>query len=87
MPMAAGTDCSHPFIRLDGSYNKSSVSHAKDEFQEESDEEKQPSDKPPRHFSVEQHSISSETLLLSADLFKLNNIFLDSCVPLLSFAQ
>nr|GMD08467.1 probable protein phosphatase 2C 27 [Ipomoea batatas] len=66
--MAAGTDCSHPFIRLEGSYNKSSVSHAKDEFQEESDEWKQPSVKPPRHFSVEQHSISSETLLVSADL-------------------
>nr|GMD10955.1 probable protein phosphatase 2C 27 isoform X2 [Ipomoea batatas] len=53
---------------LEGSYNKSSMSHAKDEFQEESDEWKQPSVKPPRHFSVEQHSISSETLLVSADL-------------------
>nr|GLL30470.1 probable protein phosphatase 2C 27 isoform X3 [Ipomoea trifida] len=85
-------------VILEGSYNKSSVSHAKDEFQEESDEWKQPSVKPPRHFSVEQHSISSETLLVSADLvfnghggtdaasFVRNNILKfiikDSCFPI-----
>nr|GLL31549.1 probable protein phosphatase 2C 27 isoform X3 [Ipomoea trifida] len=74
------------------------VSHAKDEFQEESDEWKQPSVKPPRHFSVDQHSISSDTLLVSADLvfdghggtdaasFVRNNILKfiieDSCFPI-----
>nr|GLL30461.1 probable protein phosphatase 2C 27 isoform X3 [Ipomoea trifida] len=83
---------------LEGSYNKSSMSHAKDEFEEESDEWKQPSVKPPLHFSVEQHSISSETLLVSADLvfnghggtdaasFVRNNILKfiikDSCFPI-----
>ncbi|CAH9115825.1 unnamed protein product [Cuscuta epithymum] len=68
MPMAADTDRSNPFTRLEGSYNKASVvSPANVESQEDSDDWKQLSGKPPLHFRVERLSISSETLQVSAD--------------------
>ncbi|VFQ60380.1 unnamed protein product [Cuscuta campestris] len=67
--MAADTDCSHPFTRLEGSYNKSSVlAPAKVELQEESDEWKQPNGKLCSRFLVEPRSIGSKTLPVSSGL-------------------
>lgn len=67
--MAADTDCSHPFTRLEGSYNKSSVvAPAKAEFREESDEWKQPNGKPRSGFLAEPRPIGSKALPVSSGL-------------------
>ena len=61
--MAAGADCSPPFV-LDGGYIKDNVPAARDEQLDVSDEYKHASNgKPPRHLSVVRHSVSSATLV------------------------